>query len=122
MGQAREVVNKFYDLYLNRHTVEGLENLLAEDMRFVGPLAESSSAAEHLQVLTQVLPTVAGWKKIKQFENGDDVITIYELHVNAPNGQRLTVPMSEWTRISGGRMVEQTLYYDPREFAQAFGM
>jgi hypothetical protein len=122
MGQALEVVNQFYDLYLNQHSLIGLDRLLATDFHFVGPLAASSSAAEHVQLLKQVLPALAGWKLVKQFTDREDVITIYEMYFNAPNGQRISVPMTEWSRVLGGQLTEQKLYYDPRELAQALQM
>ncbi len=39
-----------------------------------------------------------------------------------PAGGTLTLAFADWIRITGGKVAEQKLYYDPREFAKAFGI
>jgi hypothetical protein len=58
----------------------------------------------------------------RQFADGDDVCSIYDLIMATPDGGTITLPMVDWIRVVNGRMAEQRIYYDPREFAQAFGM
>lgn len=122
MSKTLDTVNQFYDLLNNQKKTEGLEALITKDMRFTGPLASVSGAEEYVGLLQSFLPAVAGWKLLGQLEDGDNVSTFYELQVNTPTGQTLTIPTAEWVQLSDGRISEQRIYYDPREFAAAFGM
>jgi hypothetical protein len=47
---------------------------------------------------------------------------LFEFAIDAPNGKQLTCPVAEWATVNGGRISEFRVYYDPREFAQVFGM
>ncbi len=122
MGQALDIVNRFYNLANEHQTTEGLDQLVADDVRFQGPLAAASNATDWMGIMTQFVPGVTGWNVLQQFENADSVCTIYELSLVPPNGNALTVPMAEWIRVFDGKIVEQTVYYDARPVAEAYGM
>lgn len=62
------------------------------------------------------------YKFHKQFEDDDEVCSIYDMTVRTPTGGTLTITMVDWLKLQAGRIAEQRLYYDPREFAAAFGM
>ena len=121
MGKALETVNRFYDLTNNKKT-EGLIELITEDVTFVGPLIRTSGASEYIQLNEQFLTFHKNTHILKQFENGDDVCSIYELEANTPAGGTISLLIADWIRVSKGRISEQRIYYDPREFAKAFGM
>jgi ketosteroid isomerase-like protein len=59
---------------------------------------------------------------LRQFENGDAVCSIYMLTMGTPAGDELTVTVADWMEVADGRIAAQRIYFDPREFAQAFGM
>ena len=122
MGKALDVVNKFYDLTNNKRQTKGLEELIDKDMTFVGPLIKTSGAKQFIELNEQFLPFHRGVKMLKQFESGDDVCSIYELNASTPAGGSLSLLMADWIRVSNGKITEQRIYYDPREFAKAFGM
>jgi len=122
MGKALEVVNKFYDLTNNKNTTKGLEGLLAQEMTFTGPLLRTSGAKQYVEMLGQFLKFHKTWKMIKQFEDADDVCSIYDLNLGTPSGGSFSVVIVDWIRVSNGHISEQQIYYDPREFAKAFGM
>ena len=121
MAKALDSVNRFYDVTDNKKG-EGLEVLLAADMKFVGPLMQTSSAKDYIASTKQFLQMHLGTRMLKQFEQGDDVCSIYDLTVRTPSGGTITLPIADVIRVSNGKIVEQTIYYDPREFAKAFGM
>lgn len=121
MGKALDTVNKFYDVTDNKKG-KGMRELLADGMTFRGPLMQAGSADEYVAMSEKFLQFHKGTKMLKQFENGDDVCSIYEMTLNTPAGGTLIVPIADWIRVSTGRIVEQTIYYDPRDFAKAFGM
>jgi len=57
---------------------------------------------------------------LQQFENGNDVCSIYGLIMDKPAGGSLSVVIADWIRVVDGRIAEQKIYYDPREFVKAF--
>ena len=127
MGQALNIAKNFYDATnLHGREIDALlpqiGGFLADDFKFSGPLMTSRGSAEYLKILKQFLQFHAEYRFIKQFEEGNDVCSIYELIVNTPGGNRLTIPMADYLKISDGKIQEQVIYYDPRGFAEAFGM
>ena len=58
----------------------------------------------------------------KQFENGLDVCSIYDLNLAKPDGDSFSVTISDWIRIHDGKIAEQQIFYYPHEFAKAFGI
>jgi ketosteroid isomerase-like protein len=59
---------------------------------------------------------------LRQFENGNAVCSIYELRMATPAGGELTMTMADWIDVADGKVAAQRIYFDPREFAQAFSM
>jgi ketosteroid isomerase-like protein len=59
---------------------------------------------------------------LRQFENGNDVCSIYEMDIATPSGGMMTIELTDWIQVADGRVAKQKIYYDPREFAKAFGM
>ncbi len=121
MGDALRIVNKFYDV-TNNQKGKGLENMVADDVSFTGPLMQSSGAKEYLALNAQLLPFHKATRMLKQFEEGDHVCSIYEMTLGTPSGGSLDIVVADWIRVSHGRVAEQRIYYDPREFGKAFKM
>lgn len=122
MGKTLELVNRFYDLTNNKNKTEGLEQLLLEDMSFTGPLMQASGASKYIDMLKPLIKFHKSWKMLEQFERDNDVCSIYEVTLGTPTGGSFSVTIADWIRVSNGKIAEQRIYYDPREFAKAFGM
>lgn len=121
MGKVLDVVNRFYEI-TERRKGDGLEEVLADDMTFLGPLMRSASAREYIALSKQLLPMHLRTTMIRQFEDGDHVCSIYEMTLRTPSGGTFVLPIADLIRVSGSKVAAQVLYYDPREFARAFGM
>ena len=121
MGKALETVNRFYDTTENKKG-KGLEILLAKDMTFVGPLMKTTGAKEYVNTTQQFLQMHKATRMLKQFENGSDVCSIYEMDIATPAGGTITLELTDWIHVVDGKVAKQKIYYDPREFAKAFGM
>jgi ketosteroid isomerase-like protein len=119
MKTAREIVNRYYDL-CNNKLGEGFASLLAEKIEFEGPIMRLSGAAQYVAAVGPLLKFHKGMKMLKQFEDGDHVCSIYEMTLGTPAGETLTLAFADWIRVAEGKVAEQKLYYDPREFAKAF--
>ena len=121
MAHALEVVNRFYEATNNRRA-DDLPALVADDVTFGGPVMRATGAKEYVGMNEQLLGFHQGTRMLRQFEDGDDVCSVYELRMTTPAGGALTLVVADWIKVRGGRIAEQRLYFDPREFAQAFGM
>lgn len=115
---ALDVVNRLYAA-----TDAGeVAALVGPDMTFDGPLMHTRGAQEYVAMNEQLLPFHRGTTMLRQFENGDSVCSIYELALATPGGEELTLTMADWIEVADGRVASQRIYFDPREFARAFGM
>lgn len=121
MGRALETVNQFYDTTENKKG-RGLDALLAKDMVFMGPLMKTSGAQDYIDSTKPFLQMHRATRMLKQFENGSDVCSIYEMDLATPAGGAITLEITDWIQVANGKVSKQKIYYDPREFAKAFGM
>jgi ketosteroid isomerase-like protein len=121
MKNAADIVNHFYDVCNNRQG-EGLDKLVAEDITFEGPLMRLSGATQYVQTVSPFLKFHKGMRMLRQFEQGEHVCSIYEMSFGTPTGSVMTSSFADWIRVVNGKVAEQKLYYDPREFAKAFGI
>lgn len=113
MGQALDLVNQFMQ---SQDT-----SLLAEDFRFHGPVDQTTGVEAFMQLNASFFPLVTGMSMLKQLEQGDDVCSIYEMDLKAPSGTSLTLHIADWVVVSEGKLVEERIYYDAREYARVFG-
>ncbi len=121
MKNSREIVNHFYTV-CNHRQGDGLDALVAENITFEGPVMRLSGAEQYIAAVGPLLKFHKGMRMLKQFEDGEHVCSIYEMTLATPAGGTLTLAFADWIRITGGKVAEQKLYYDPREFAKAFGI
>ena len=96
--------------------------LLTDDIVFVGPAQQTWGKDAYIQLLTMFLPAHAGWKVYQRFENGADACIIEDILVKTPAGAAITLSLAEWFKVSGGKIAEHRVYYDPSEFMRAFGL
>jgi predicted SnoaL-like aldol condensation-catalyzing enzyme len=121
MKSARDIVNHFYDVCNNRQG-QGLETLVADGILFEGPVMRLSGADQYVAAVGPLCKFHKGTRMLRQFEDGEHVCSIYEMTLGTPAGGTLTLAFSDWIRIVDGKVAEQKLYYDPREFAKEFGI
>jgi ketosteroid isomerase-like protein len=115
------VVNRFYEATSNCR-IDELAGLVSEDVTFDGPVMQARGAREYLAMNEQLLGFHRGTTMLRQFENGDAVCSIYELTMSTPAGAELTLTLADWIEVADGRIAAQRIFFDPREFAQAFSM
>jgi ketosteroid isomerase-like protein len=116
-----DVVNGFYEATGKGETA-ALRAFVSEDVTFEGPLMRASGAREYLAMNEQLLGFHRNTAMLKQFESGSSVCSIYELTMATPAGGEFTLTMADWIEVVGGKIASQRIYFDPREFARAFGM
>lgn len=121
MGHAKDVVDRFYEV-TNSRRAQDLRALVADDVTFDGPLMQSTGAKGYVAMNEQLLGFHAGTRMLRQFESGEDVCSIYEMDMSTPAGGSISVTIADWIRVTDGKIASQRIYFDPRAFADAFGM
>ena len=127
MTNALDLVNRFYGLTdpQGRDVQELLAPIaetLTPDFKFTGPLMRTEGREQYVGLLGQFLAAHVGYRFHQQFQQADNVCSIYEMTVRTPTGSTLTLTMADWLTVRDGKICEQKLYYDPRGFAEAFGL
>jgi hypothetical protein len=111
MATALEIVNKF------SQTQD--KSLLADNFKFIGPVDQTEGIEAFMELNASFFPMVADMRMLQQFENGDNVCSIYELDVNMPTNEMITLTVADWVVVENGKMKLERIYYDAREFAAA---
>jgi hypothetical protein len=101
------------------YIIEGLKNKnlskvpLDENVVFQGPLQEKPlhGVAALREYLSPIFPMIKDCRIKKHVANGDEVCTMWDLETTEPNA---VIPILEYFRLSGGRLVEIRPHYDPR--------
>jgi ketosteroid isomerase-like protein len=117
MTDAAEVVEQ-YQRAFGTGDVKTARSLLADDLHFKGPIEEFNSADEYMESVAKLAQIVTGTDVKRILADGDDVVTVYDLHTNTPAG---TSNVAEWATVKNGKIVEMRAFFDARPFAAMFG-
>jgi ketosteroid isomerase-like protein len=120
MESPKEIVGRYYEAFDGHR--DGWQDLVAEDVRFDAPMQKANGKQEFVALTAQFLHFHKETRLLERFEQGDSVCSIFEFVMDTPAGQPLTCQVAEWARVKQGRISEIKLLYDPRGFAQAFGL
>lgn len=99
-----------------------IRNLLTEDFVFIGPLMRTEGREQYVGLLGQFLQAHVGYRFHHRFADGNEVCSVYDMDIRTPSGATLTLTIADWLTVRDGRICRQKLFYDPRSFAEAFGM
>ena len=117
---AQDVVERYYAAF-DAHRNDW-QDLVTDDVVFEGPVQHARGKAEFVGLTAQFLGAHRATRLLRRIADGDTVTSLVEFVIEAPSGQQLTCPVSEWATLRDGGITEFRLYYDPRDFVQAFGM
>jgi hypothetical protein len=116
VAKAAEVVEQ-YQRAFGSGDVATARSLLADDLHFKGPFEEFNNAEEYMNSIARLAQIVTGTDVKKVLAEGDDVVTIYDLHTNTPAG---TSNIAEWATVKGGKIQTIRVFFDARPFAAMF--
>ncbi len=122
MQKPIEMVEKFMHLTNDQRDVEGAVGLMADNVKFDGPAAHCDNKQEYREMLSRFMPMHRGWKKRQVFENGSDVRFIDDISLEPPQGEMLTLEMSEWFTVTNGKIKAHRIFYDPAALKEAFNL
>lgn len=100
--------------YLERFTSgdrEGAAELLTDDFRFHGPMLRSEGKAAFLEGSAGLRPIMRGADVRRQWEQGDEVCSIYDFKIETAAGVS-SVAMAEWTTFRDGKLAAARLIFD----------
>lgn len=117
---ARDVVERYYASF-DTHGNDW-QDVVTDDVVFDGPVQHARGKAEFVGMTAQFLGAHRATRLLRRIADEDTVTSLFEFVIDAPSGQQLTCPVAEWATVRDGRISEFRVYYDPREFVQAFGM
>jgi hypothetical protein len=96
---------------------ELLRPALADDVQFVGPLAEVKGADEYVKSIAGLYGITTDLVIHKVLADDSDAITWFDLHtsVAAP------VPVANWCHVEDGKIAEVRVAFDPRGLVSGSG-
>lgn len=109
MNTDRKTLTLEYLRAVGSRDYEKLEQLLAVDLSFRGPVNSRSSAADYIGALKR-LSAIHVKNDVKRvFVDGDEVCVIYDFVTDTSAGALSTI---EWLHFEGSRIRSIDLYYD----------
>jgi ketosteroid isomerase-like protein len=113
---AEEAVAQYYDAWRNgRGDMTTVP--LAEDFRFVGPVASFESAEGFREMAHQAGQAVTSFEVRRQFVDGDTVCSIVDWEMAVPGVGRMTA--AELLEVQDGVIVRGELIYDAEALRRA---
>jgi ketosteroid isomerase-like protein len=110
---------EIFRAYLERFTsgdTAGAAELLTDDFRFQGPFLQSEGKAAFLEGSAQLGPVMRGAQIRRQWQDGDEVCSIYDFQIETPAGAG-SIPMAEWNTIRDGKLASARLIFDTAAMA-----
>jgi len=89
--------------------------LVTDDFSFRGPFIETSGKDAFFKGAEGLKRIARGHSLLRQWVDGDNVCSVYELHLETPAGAG-SVPMSEWHAVRGGQLASGLVLFDSAAF------
>ena len=87
--------------------------LLADDLRFEGPIDQFDRADDYIKAIQRLYGMVQGVEHQATVARGDEVVVFYTLDTPVAKA-----PVAEWYTVRGNRIVRLRAYFDARPFAR----
>ncbi len=116
-----DVVNKYFNT-ISKTDGADLPEMVHENVTFSGPFFQANGAQEFITGMQRWIQVKKNYRVIKQFVEGNDVFSVHAVDITTPNGGTVTLDMAEWIEVQDGKIVKERVFFDPREYAKAFGI
>ena len=114
MGRNADVVRSFFDAFASGE-IEVARDLVSDEFSFRGPMLQTDGKEAFFEGSAGLGPMVRGINLLQQWEDGDDVCSIYEFGLETPAGSG-DVLMSEWHTVRDGKLASSRLIFNTAEF------
>jgi predicted SnoaL-like aldol condensation-catalyzing enzyme len=112
---AAEIFRTYIERFTSGDTA-GAAELLTDDFRFHGPFLQSEGKAAFLEGSAQLGPVMRGVQIHRQWQDGDEVCSIYDFKIETPAGAG-SIPMAEWNTVRDGKLASARLIFDTAAMA-----
>ena len=114
MTTASEVFNDYLSAF-ESGDMDRARALVADDFSFEGPMLQVDGKDAFFEAVSGLASIIKGHTILKQFEDGDEVCSIYDFEIETRAGAG-SVTMSEWCRVRDGRLTSARLVFDTAAF------
>lgn len=97
------------------------KDLLAENVKLTGPLAQVEGKASFIAVNTPFFQSIVDSKIHQMIESDDYILTRISTSVAMPSGKVITLEVSEWYEIKDNLLQSLIVYFDTAEFIKELG-
>ena len=97
--------------------LDAAHELVSDGLSFRGPFVQVDGADAFFASAQPLRQIVKGHRTVRQWRDGDEVSTLYEMHLETPVGKG-SVLTSEWNTVRDGRVASATLVFDTAEFRE----
>ncbi len=109
-----DVVNQYLGaFYAGEH--DRAWSLVADEFSFEGPFVTVAGRAPFFASAAGLKAVVRGHRLLRQWSDGGDVCSIFEVHLQSPAGAG-TVAMSEWHLVRDGLLKSGRVLFDSAAF------
>lgn len=112
---AADVVRQFGDA-LAAHDYSTARGLLADNLRFEGPIDQFDRADDYIKAVSALHAIVKGIEPKATVADGENVAVFYVLKTAMANS-----PVAEWYTVRAGKIAELRAYFDARPFVRPTG-
>jgi predicted SnoaL-like aldol condensation-catalyzing enzyme len=89
--------------------------LVSDDFHFKGPFVEVANKEAFFSSAARLAPIVKGHRLLRQWEDGDEVSSVYEVNLETPAGSG-AVTMSEWHAVRHAKLISGRIIFDTAAF------
>jgi YHS domain-containing protein len=112
-----EVVNAYLVAYTSGD-VDRAVSLVSEDFSFQGPMQATAGRSALRKIVAHVAANARGHQVLRQWQDGDEVCTVYQLRVETGR-EATSVLVSEWNTVRGGLVASSLMLFDTGPFRGA---
>lgn len=114
---AAKIVTEYLVAYASGDADQAA-SLVTEDFSFQGPMQATEGRDALRAIVTHLAPRARGCRILRQWEDGDDVCSIYEFNFESSDrGTSLLV--SEWNTVREGQVASSRMVFDTGPFRPA---
>ena len=106
------IATTYFDAW-KANDFDTMRSLVADDVRFEGPLATLEGAEDYMEGIRGLSRVVSEIVIRKVFVDGRDVLTWYEMHTTVAS----PVAVANWLHVEGGKITALRVALDARELA-----
>ena len=110
--EAANVATTYFDAW-KANDFDTMRSLVAEDVRFEGPLATLEGAQDYIKGIQGLSQVISEIVIQKLFVDGQDVLTWYEMHTTVAS----PVAVANWLHVEEGKITAVRVAFDARELA-----